>query len=177
MRPPRYARRRALGAASCHDPFSSVASATGRGCRSAGPRTSPGCGRPGAAAPAVPRRRRRIAQPLAARGEDRGRRSRAWRRHRCRASARPAAGCAGRSPAICAITTFCWLPPESSPTRWSAFRCLARVRRMNGDCAIARFSAPVGTKPKLASRPSEGRATLSAIGAAEKQARRLALLR
>ena len=62
-------------------------------------------------------------------------RSRAWRRRRCRGSARRGSGCGARRASQRANTTFCWLPPESLETSCSIEGVLIRTprRRVSGD--------------------------------------------
>ena len=61
-----------------------------------------------------------------------------------------------------AMTTFCWLPPESSATSWS--RAAARRSRRAVYSRVRRNSSARRRKPRREMRSSEGRVTFWKIG-------------
>ena len=105
--------------------------------RGRSPRPAPPGRRRSAARRARPRRARRSAPA-----------PRPWRRRRCRGSARPAAAPSGSVASQRASSTFCWLPPDSSPTRWS------RAGRLDPQPLHERVDDPVDAR--LGDQPAAG---------------------
>ena len=121
-----------------------------RGSPRSGRSSSPACGRRHWRARRG-RSKRTGSQSRAPRDRASRRRSPPWCRHRRRASDRRTAGSWPRSPAACASTTFCWLPPDSVPAACSmesALMLQLRDRVIDQLAASARRS----TKPRTTMR-------------------------